>query len=216
MSLGENAVAVTAKSSTLSKSEFDAAKKVAEEIGIAHEIVQEDELDDPRFVKNPTNRCYYCRSGLVIALKKLAVEKKIKYVLDGANAGDLKGHRPGLKALREHGALSPLLELGFSKKDIRNIEDAGGIGQQSVVFDNLYKQEKFEQAKKALKLLSPEQREIVVLRVWENMPYQQIAELVGSTEGACKMAFSRAIKILRQSMPITLAIILLFSIINNQ
>ena len=127
MSLGENAVAVTAKSSTLSKSEFDAAKKVAEEIGIAHEIVQEDELDDPRFVKNPTNRCYYCRSGLVIALKKLAVEKKIKYVLDGANAGDLKGHRPGLKALREHGALSPLLELGFSKKDIRNIARVFGL-----------------------------------------------------------------------------------------
>ena len=111
LSLGENAIAVTALSSTLSSSEFEAAKKVAEEIGITHVIIEEDELDDPRFVKNPENRCYFCRSGLVKALKTLAKERGIKFVLDGANADDLKGHRPGLRALKEQGALSPLLEL---------------------------------------------------------------------------------------------------------
>ncbi len=127
LALGENAIAVTAVSSTLSKSEFESAKRVAEEIGIAHVIIEEDELDDPRFVKNPENRCYFCRSGLVSALKKLAEERGIKYVLDGANADDLKGHRPGLKALKEQGALSPLLELGFGKSDVRGIAKFFGL-----------------------------------------------------------------------------------------
>ncbi|MFQ5974864.1 MAG: ATP-dependent sacrificial sulfur transferase LarE [Candidatus Hydrothermarchaeales archaeon] len=126
-SLGENAIAVTARSSTLSKSEFESAKKVAEEMGISHIIIEEDELDDPRFVENPEDRCYYCRSGLVTALKKLAKEKKINYVLDGANSNDLKGHRPGLRALREQGARSPLLELGFGKKDVRGIARDFGL-----------------------------------------------------------------------------------------
>jgi uncharacterized protein len=119
--LGQNAIAVTAKSSTLPERELECAKKVAGEIGIEHIMIDEDELDDPRFVENPANRCYFCREGLVRAIKKLADERGIKHVLDGANADDPGEHRPGLQALREEGARSPLLELGFTKKEVREV-----------------------------------------------------------------------------------------------
>ncbi|MFQ6136956.1 MAG: ATP-dependent sacrificial sulfur transferase LarE [Candidatus Hydrothermarchaeales archaeon] len=119
--LGDNALAVTAKSSTLAKSEFESAKRTAKEIGIKHLVIEEDELEDPRFVKNPAERCYYCREGLIKALKKIADERNIRHILDGANADDPLGHRPGLKALREYGAEGPLLELGFGKEDVREM-----------------------------------------------------------------------------------------------
>jgi uncharacterized protein len=119
--LGSTAIAVTARSSTLPLKELECAKEVAKEIGIEHVVIDEDELDDPRFVENPSNRCYFCREGLVKAVRKLADEKGIRYILDGANADDPMEHRPGLKALKEGGARSPLLELGLNKEDVREI-----------------------------------------------------------------------------------------------
>jgi uncharacterized protein len=125
--LESKAIAVTARSSTLPVKELECAKEVAREIGIEHIIIDEDELDDPRFVENPSNRCYFCREGLVKAVRNLADEKGIKDVLDGANADDPMEHRPGLKALREGGARSPLLELGLSKEDVREISRHFGL-----------------------------------------------------------------------------------------
>lgn len=121
IALGKNALAVTARSSTLPLSELEEAKCITREIGIEHIIIDEDELDDPRFVENPDNRCYFCRQGLINAIQKLAKHRGVKHVLGGANADDPKEHRPGLKALREGGARSPLLELGLTKKDVREI-----------------------------------------------------------------------------------------------
>jgi len=125
--LGKNAIAVTARSSTISEKELDGAKRVAGEIGIEHVIIDEDEMDDPRFVKNPENRCYYCRQGLVKAIRRLSGGRGIKHVIDGANADDPGEHRPGLLALREGGALSPLMELGIGKSDVRTIAAVWGL-----------------------------------------------------------------------------------------
>jgi uncharacterized protein len=119
--LGWRAIAITARSSTLPVKELECAKEVAREIGIEHIVIDEDELRDPRFVENPSNRCYFCRGGLVKAVKSLADERGIKYVLDGANADDPSEHRPGLQALSEGGARSPLLELGLDKAEVRRI-----------------------------------------------------------------------------------------------
>lgn len=121
LALGQNATAVTARSSTLSSDELEGAKRTAKEIGIRHLIIDEDELDDARFRKNPANRCYYCRSNLINALKKIAEKENIKYIVDGANKDDEKDFRPGLKALKENGARSPLMELGFGKMEVRKI-----------------------------------------------------------------------------------------------
>lgn len=127
IALGENAIAVTARSSTLPQSELESAAIVAEEIGIEHVVIDEDEMDDPRFVKNPENRCYFCREGLVKAIRRLADSRGIKHVLDGANADDQGEHRPGLLALREGGALSPLMELELGKADVREIATGFGL-----------------------------------------------------------------------------------------
>jgi uncharacterized protein len=125
--LGRNAIAVTAQSSTLPVKELECAEEVAKEIGIKHVVIDEDELEDPRFVENPSNRCYFCREGLVKAVRKLANERNIQYILDGANADDPGEHRPGLKALEEGGARSPLMELGLSKEDVREIARHFGL-----------------------------------------------------------------------------------------
>ncbi len=125
--LGDNALAVTASSSTLPKNELACAEELAMEIGIEHLLIDEDELSDPRFVENPENRCYFCRDGLVKVIRKLADEKKIRHIVDGANADDPKEHRPGLRALREGGVKSPLLELGFTKIDVREIAGYFGL-----------------------------------------------------------------------------------------
>jgi uncharacterized protein len=125
--LGKRAIAVTARSSTLPASELEGATHVASEIGIEHVIIDEDELDDPRFVENPENRCYFCRGGLVAAIKKLASERGMRFVLDGANADDPGEHRPGLLALKEGGARSPLMELGLGKSDVRDIAADFGL-----------------------------------------------------------------------------------------
>jgi len=125
--LGERALAVTADSSTLAKRELSTAKRVAREIGIPHRVIKEDELEDERFAANPENRCYYCRSKLARALKEIAEREGYAVVVDGAHRGDTKEHRPGLKALKEHGIRSPLLELGYDKSDVREIAALLGL-----------------------------------------------------------------------------------------
>ncbi len=125
--LGERALAVTADSSTLSRRELAIARRVAGEIGMPHRVIREDELEDERFASNPENRCYYCRSKLAKALKKIAEREGYAVVVDGAHLGDTKEHRPGLKALKEHGIRSPLLELGYDKRDVREIAALLGL-----------------------------------------------------------------------------------------
>ncbi len=121
MVLGGRALAVTADSSTMPRRELEHAKRVAAEIGIKHRIIKEDELEDERFCMNPENRCYYCRSKLALALRRIAEQEGYELIADGANASDLGEHRPGLKALREHGIRSPLLELNMHKQDVREV-----------------------------------------------------------------------------------------------
>src|SRR3989304_2380239 len=71
-SLGKKAIAITADSQTLAPGELECAKAVAKEIGISHTIIYYDELGEPDFAKNPVDRCYHCKKGLIRELKKLA------------------------------------------------------------------------------------------------------------------------------------------------
>lgn len=125
--LGERAIAVTSDSKTFSKSELEHAKKVAREIGIKHEIFTENELENPAFVKNPTDRCYHCRKGLIGGVKAVAERYNIATIVDGANADDTGEHRPGMKAMREAGVKSPLMELGITKERVRAIAGEFGL-----------------------------------------------------------------------------------------
>ncbi|WP_136717617.1 ATP-dependent sacrificial sulfur transferase LarE [Halorientalis salina] len=120
--LGEDAVACTAKSETLPAEELTDANRVADEIGIRHEIAEFSELQSDEFVQNDEERCYHCRSMRLSAMYDRARELGIDIVCDGTNASDPgEGHRPGLRAVEELNAYSPLLEHGVTKPEVREI-----------------------------------------------------------------------------------------------
>jgi tRNA-specific 2-thiouridylase/uncharacterized protein len=126
--LGDAAVACTAKSETLPAAELDDAVRVAEEIGIRHELVEFSELDSAEFVENDDQRCYHCRSMRLGAMYDRARELDIDVVCDGTNASDTgEGHRPGLRAVEELDAYSPLLEHGIEKAQVREIAREYGL-----------------------------------------------------------------------------------------
>jgi uncharacterized protein len=126
--LGEDAVACTAKSETLPAAELDDATRVADEIGIRHEIVSFSELDDPNFVANDGDRCYHCRTMRLGKMFETAEELDIPVVCDGTNASDADGgHRPGLQAVEELDAYSPLLAHGVTKAEVRELADGYGL-----------------------------------------------------------------------------------------
>jgi pyridinium-3,5-biscarboxylic acid mononucleotide sulfurtransferase len=79
------------------------------------------ELDDPNYAANPTNRCYFCKSTLYSDLKTIAREKGYACVLDGANKDDEGDHRPGRKAAKELGVVSPLAAAGLGKDEVRKL-----------------------------------------------------------------------------------------------
>jgi uncharacterized protein len=89
--------------------------------------VDTDELQDPRYAANPSNRCYFCKSELWHVLTPIAREHGLAWVLDGTNADDLSGHRPGAAAALEQGVRSPLAEIGMTKAEIRERSRVRGI-----------------------------------------------------------------------------------------
>ena len=117
--LDENALAVTATSPTYSTRELTEAKRVAAECGIQHIVVESNELEIPGFTDNPPERCYLCKGHLFDELQKVANQHGLACILDGANLDDQGDYRPGRRAAFEYGVRSPLLELGFTKDDIR-------------------------------------------------------------------------------------------------
>ncbi|SNR45004.1 ATP-dependent sacrificial sulfur transferase LarE [Halorubrum vacuolatum] len=126
--LGEDAVACTARSETLPAAELADARRVAAEIGIRHEVVSFSELDDPDFVANDGDRCYHCRTMRLGRMYETAREIGIGTVCDGTNADDPgEGHRPGLRAVEELSVVSPLLDAGITKTEVRAIAEAYGL-----------------------------------------------------------------------------------------
>jgi uncharacterized protein len=126
-SLGEAALAVTARSPSLLPEDLAEAIVQAETIGISHRLVETHELEDPNYTANPVNRCYFCKSELHDTLKPLATELGYPYVIDGLNADDLSDYRPGIQAAKERGVRSPLAELGISKIEVRELSKYLGL-----------------------------------------------------------------------------------------
>lgn len=129
--LGDSAIAVTADYKTLSKEELESAKRICSEIGIQQILLEYNELHNENFVKNDSNRCFYCRSELSTHLIKISKKYNEAWIVDGTNLDDLGEFRPGIEALRLHGVRSPLLETNLSKKEIRDIAKSVGLS----VFD---------------------------------------------------------------------------------
>ena len=118
--LGDRAVACTARSETLPEAELAEARRVADEIGVRHDVVSFSELENPDFVANDGDRCYHCRTMRLGRMYERARELGIGTVCDGTNASDPgEGHRPGLRAVRELEVYSPLLDHGVTKAGVR-------------------------------------------------------------------------------------------------
>ncbi|HDL02107.1 MAG TPA: ATP-dependent sacrificial sulfur transferase LarE [candidate division Zixibacteria bacterium] len=114
-------LAVSSKSSVSPKGEIELGAKLALELGVDHIIINTNELENPKFTANPTNRCYHCKSGLFIKLKKIGEEHGIKTVVDGTNYDDINDYRPGMQAGVELGVESPLKECLMTKDNIRTL-----------------------------------------------------------------------------------------------
>ena len=125
--LGDNALAITARSETYPRSELEDAIKLAKKIGIRHETIASEELDIPEFSDNPVNRCYYCKKELLTKLKGIAKERGFKHVVEGANFDDLDDYRPGMEAVAELDVRSPLKEAKLTKADIRELSKRLGL-----------------------------------------------------------------------------------------
>jgi uncharacterized protein len=127
MALGDEAVAVTADSPSIPSAELMEAKRLAKEIGIKHIIIKTKELEDPNYVANPANRCYFCKKELGGKLTELAMELGGYTVVDGTNAEDLLGHRPGAVALLEKDVRRPLADAGLMKDEVRRLAKHLGL-----------------------------------------------------------------------------------------
>lgn len=126
--LAERAVAVTARSPTYTTEEVEEAKRIAEEIGIRHYVIETNELSNEDFVQNPEDRCYYCKRELLNSLQDFAKKLRFKAIFEGTNFSDLSGHRPGFKAIREReNVFSPWAETGFTKEEIRELAKKLGL-----------------------------------------------------------------------------------------
>ena len=124
--LGSNATCVIGLSPSVSKFQRESALRIAKANGFNILMLDTDELADPRYAANQGDRCYFCKSELYSKLSEVADGQKA-VILDGTNADDLSGHRPGRVAAAEHGVHSPLAELGFTKEDIRELSKTSGL-----------------------------------------------------------------------------------------
>ncbi len=103
------------------------ARRLAEELGVSLRVVEVDVLTAPQVADNPANRCYYCKKALFTALKCQAAADGCDTIIDGTNASDDAGDRPGMAALRELEVLSPLRLCGLTKKDVRRLSRKAGL-----------------------------------------------------------------------------------------
>ena len=121
LALGSKAIAVTAESPSVPRSELATAREVAALIGIRHVVVCTDEFDNPDYLKNDGTRCYHCKSELYSRIEVLLPELGVSIIASGANLDDLGDYRPGLTAAAEHFVRHPLQETGFTKADVRTL-----------------------------------------------------------------------------------------------
>jgi uncharacterized protein len=124
VALGDSTIAVTAVSDSLAKGELEEAIELAKKIGIAHQVMHTEEFADPNYLRNNSDRCYFCKSELYGRLSSLKDKLGVDSIASGANMDDQGDHRPGMKAAAEHGVRHPLQEAGLTKDHVRQLAKA--------------------------------------------------------------------------------------------
>ena len=125
--LGERALAVTADSASVPRSHLQDAIEFARRFSIRHEVIASHEFDNPLYVKNDADRCFHCKDELFTELDRIASERGFNSICYGVNKDDTGDFRPGHRAAQQHRVLSPLLEAGLSKGEIRELSRRAGL-----------------------------------------------------------------------------------------
>ena len=121
--------AVTAISPTSIPEEVEAAREFARTLDVTQVIHPTDECSDPRFMENPPDRCYVCKQIRYCLLKELAEKEEGTVIFDGTQADDDPMDRPGMRALKEMGIVTPLATAGIGKEDVRELLRASGFDE---------------------------------------------------------------------------------------
>jgi len=119
--LGFNALSVTSRSPSVAPEELEAAIAIARTRGWRHLVVDTNEIEDPRYLANDGRRCFFCKTELYTHLGQVAAAEGVTKVANGANTDDLGDYRPGMEAAKNFEVISPLVEVGMSKQDIRDV-----------------------------------------------------------------------------------------------
>ncbi len=123
----DKVVAVTGRSDSLATAEFEQARELAGAMGAEHVVIDTDEFDNPDYVANPNNRCYFCKTSLYTHLERFIAERGLEAIVSGINADDLGDFRPGIDAGREHGVRTPVADAGLTKDDVRVLSKRLGL-----------------------------------------------------------------------------------------
>lgn len=123
----ENVLAVTATSASLAGAELAGALEIAQRCGAELLTIDTQEFDDPNYLSNPTNRCYFCKTELYTRMKPVAAARGFTHIANGTNADDLGDYRPGLQAAAEHEAAAPLADAKLTKADVRALSTRFGL-----------------------------------------------------------------------------------------
>jgi len=125
--LKDKVIAVTAKSPTFTQTELKDSKTIAKELKVRQVIIETDELKNKSFTANDKERCYYCKNELLGLISRYAKKNNFSYILDGSNYEDINDWRPGAKAVKKWGVISPLKEAGMVKEEIRTASKELGL-----------------------------------------------------------------------------------------
>jgi uncharacterized protein len=125
--LGPRVVGVTALSESLPTGELEAAQDLARRIGARHVVLRTFETWDENYLANAANRCYFCKTEMYLRISDFARAEQLDAVLDGLNQDDLQDRRPGRAAAIERGVISPLVDAGLTKAEIRTLSREMGL-----------------------------------------------------------------------------------------
>jgi len=119
--LGPRAVCITGQSASLPEFQRTEIDRVVEQFGFKHEVIRTDELENPNYRANNSDRCFFCKDELYTKLESVARGRGIQTIVDGSTVDDLGDYRPGRQAAAQHAVRSPLIEVGLSKSEVREL-----------------------------------------------------------------------------------------------
>jgi uncharacterized protein len=125
--LGPRAICITGQSASLPSYQQAEIDRVVNDFGFHHEVIQTEELDNPSYQANNPDRCFFCKDELYGKLEAIAATRGIEAIVDGSTIDDINDFRPGRQAAKQHAVRSPLIEVGMSKSEARELSRRVGL-----------------------------------------------------------------------------------------